>query len=356
MISGPTTSLRPSGIGRYVTVVFLSVWLVGWGMGEAFAISMLGMLFSSIAGVFPEHLPDWSADLVTSGGAAFAILFLLFWLTLWTIGGVAALTHLMRSLVGEDVIGVTASGFEVVRRAGPFRRRYAFDRAGIRRLRVRPHDKAVVADTAKGTRIVTTFGLAAERDEVTGWLSRHLGLAGADAGTGTPPATWEVRTEGEVASLRTVRSGARLTRSVIAWLLTAAIASAWYASLDGERSAGHVPALMLTLLLAAGAAVSTWGRRELIVRPGELLFRRRFAMWTGERVFRSARLELTHETDSDNDHHYKLIVVDAEGRRTVHSQVHDSGEVVDLAQWLAARTGFPLPAAERVSALSGRRA
>ena len=228
-------------------------------MGEVFAITMLGALFSSIAGAFPEHLPAWSADLVTTGGAAFALLFLLFWLTLWTVGGIAAVTQLMRSLVGEDVIGVTDSGLEVVRRAGPFRRRYAFDRSAIRRLRMRPHDKAVVADTAKGTRVITTFGLPAERDEVADWLSRHLGLSDAGAEAGTPPATWDVRTEGEVAYLRKVRPRARFTRSLISWLLTAGIASAWYVSLDAGTSDRNIPALVLTLLVAAGAAIEHLG-------------------------------------------------------------------------------------------------
>ena len=286
---------------------------------------------------------------------AFALLFLLFWLTFWTIGGIVALTQVMRSLAGEDVIVVTASGFELVRQAGPFRRRNAFDRSAIRRLRMRPHDKAVVADTANGTRVITTFGLPAERDEVADWLSRHLGLSDADAEAGTLPATWEVRTEAEVAYVRKVRPGARFTRSLIAWLLTAGIASAWYASLDAKTSGRNIPALVLTLLVAAGAALSTWGRRELLVRHGELMFCRSFAMWTTERAFRSARLELTHETDSDNDSHYKLIVTDAAGSQTVHSQVHDSGEVVDLAHWLAGRTGFPLTSAGKLHVLRGRR-
>jgi hypothetical protein len=78
-------------------------------------------------------------------------------------------------------------------------------------------------------------------------------------------------------------------------------------------------------------------------------------LWTSERAFRSARLELTHETDSDNDSHYKLVVIDAAGRRTIHSQVHDSGEVVDLAHWFAGRTGFRLTSAEKLYALVGRR-
>jgi hypothetical protein len=354
MNSGSTRSLRPSGIGRYVTAVFLSVWLVGWIVGEVFAITMLGAIFRSVAGAFSEHLPAWSADFVTSGGAAFGLLFLLFWLTLWTIGGIAALTHLMQSLVGEDVISLTDSGFQVVHRAGPFRRRYAFDRSAIRRLRMRSHDKAVVADTAQGTRVITTFGLPAERDEVAEWLSLHLGLSDAEAEAGTPPATWEVRTEGEVAYVRKVRPGARFTRSLISWLLTASIASAWYVSLD-ETSGRNIPALLLTLLLTFGAAMSTWARRELLVRHGELMFRFSFGVWTTERAFRNARLELTHETDSDNDSHYTLIVTDAAGRRTVHSQVHDSGEIADLARWLAGRTGFRLTSAEKVQRVRGRR-
>jgi hypothetical protein len=254
-----------------------------------------------------------------------------------------------------DVIGLTDSGFEIVHRAGPFRRRYAFDRSAIRRFRMRPHDKAVMVDTATGTRVITTFGLPIERDELADWLSRHLGLADAAAEAGTPPATWDVRTEGDVAYLRKVRPRARFTRSLIAWLLTAGIASAWYVSLDAETSDRNIPALVLTLLVAAGAAMSSWGRRELIVRHGELIVHRSFALWTSERAFRSARLELTHETDSDNDSHYKLVVIDAAGRRTIHSQVHDSGEVVDLAHWFAGRTGFRLTSAEKLYALVGRR-
>jgi hypothetical protein len=87
----------------------------------------------------------------------------------------------------------------------------------------------------------------------------------------------------------------------------------------------------------------------------EVLFRRSFARWTTERAFRSARLELAHETDSDNDSHYRLIVTDAAEPRTIHSQVHDSGEVVDLAHWLAGRTGFPLTSSEKLHMLRYKR-
>jgi hypothetical protein len=348
MISGTTTSLRPIGIGRFISAAFLSVWLVGWIVGEVFAIGMLASIASSLTGVFSERLPAWSADMVASGGIAFALLFLLFWLTFWTIGGIVAITHVARSLVGEDVIGLTESGFEIVRRAGPFARRFAFDRTSIRRLRLRSHDKAVVVDTPKGPRVITTFGMPSDRDALVEWLTTHLGLPPADPASAAPPATWDVQVEEDVIRLRKIRPGGRLTRAVIAWGLTAAIAYTWYASVDSDHSVGSIPALMLTVLLVIGAGIVTWGRREWIVRSGELTFRRSVAMWTAERTFRSARLEVIHETDSDNDSHYKVIVVDDAGRKTVHSQVHDSGEVVDLAQWLAQRTGFPLTSAERL--------
>ena len=79
-----------------------------------------------------------------SGGVVFAVFFLIVWLTFWTIGGLAALTHMLRSLAGEDVIALAGSGVDLMRRAGPFRKRYAFERADIRRVRIRPKDSAVV--------------------------------------------------------------------------------------------------------------------------------------------------------------------------------------------------------------------
>jgi hypothetical protein len=174
------------------------------------------------------------------------------------------------------------------------------------------------------------------------WLSRHLALPEA---AGAPPSTWEFRTEGEASYLRKIRPRDRYIRSAIAWGLTAVTAFAWYMSLDGERSTGSIPALILTTLLAFGSALSTWSRREWIVRPGELMFANRFVLWNSERTFRSAKLDVTHETDSDNDSHYNLVVTDADGKKTIHSQLHDPGEVIDLAHWMAARTGFRLTSA-----------
>jgi hypothetical protein len=55
-----------------------------------------------------------------------------------------------------------------------------------------------------------------------------------------------------------------------------------------------------------------------------------------------ARIEVAVSTDSDNDQHYTLQVVGADGKRKITSAIHDETDVVEIAQWLSARTGFPL--------------
>ena len=42
--------LRPSGIGRYFSAVFLAAWLTGWLIGELVALSFLVVLVRSVAG------------------------------------------------------------------------------------------------------------------------------------------------------------------------------------------------------------------------------------------------------------------------------------------------------------------
>lgn len=63
-------------------VLFLGFWLCGWLMGETFALKML------VSG---------RAGLVGS-------LFLLVWLAMWTLGGVAAWVAFLGALTGEETI------------------------------------------------------------------------------------------------------------------------------------------------------------------------------------------------------------------------------------------------------------
>src|SRR5262245_22345575 len=223
-------SLRPSGIGRYFVAALLLAWLVGWAAGEGAALLALGAILSAAAGLFREQMPEWISHPASTGAAVFVILFLAVWLTLWTIGGLAALTFFVRSLWGEDILALTPDGFELIRRGGPFRRRYHYDRGAIRRIRLRPQDKILVIDGATESRTVN-FGSPDERQEAAEWLTRSLTLPdeAAIAAAAMPPASWEITEDVGGTRLGKVRMRARFIRSAILWFVTALTASAWMA-------------------------------------------------------------------------------------------------------------------------------
>ena len=57
--------LRPSGIGRYFSAVFLAAWLTGWLIGELVALSFLVVLVRSVAGSvagLPWPMPGGGVD------------------------------------------------------------------------------------------------------------------------------------------------------------------------------------------------------------------------------------------------------------------------------------------------------
>src|SRR5262245_16789040 len=117
-------SLRPTGIGRYIVAALLLAWLAGWAAGEGFALFAAGGIVKKLVGAGRQQVTGlMEGDPASAGAVAFIVVFLTIWLTIWTIGGIAAMTHLVRLLWGEDTIALTESGFEVVRRGGPFSRR-----------------------------------------------------------------------------------------------------------------------------------------------------------------------------------------------------------------------------------------
>jgi hypothetical protein len=94
--------------------------------------------------------------------------------------------------------------------------------------------------------------------------------------------------------------------------------------------------------MAAGAMWITFSRRAWIVRDGQLVAHTRFLTWEREQQFNGGRLEVTVTTDSDNDEHYRLNVVNAQESRKIASEMNDEAAIVDLGRWLSARTGFQL--------------
>src|ERR1700761_4798606 len=93
---GPRYSLEPTSDGvrvvipaqrRWVAIIFLSAWLVGWFFGERSALlQLLGPAWSSVP-----------AKHVAPG-------FLTLWLIMWTIGGVVVATTILRQLAGREIL------------------------------------------------------------------------------------------------------------------------------------------------------------------------------------------------------------------------------------------------------------
>ena len=130
--SGLEARLKVAGLGRYIGAAFLSFWLAGWAAGEAFALWMLGAgAYSLFTGRSPlsHHQPSSVIFALAAGG------FLLFWLSLWTLGGIAAGHELLRLLFGRDQLVANQDGFQIVRSFGLFRSVKRFAREHIRRLR-----------------------------------------------------------------------------------------------------------------------------------------------------------------------------------------------------------------------------
>ena len=335
-------TLRASGIVRYVGALFLLIWLAGWTIGEAVGVALFVMVIASLARSAMSAPIPWAPDWGTAGVASFVLLFGLVWLLFWTVAGVAALTHLFRSIAGEDRIRLIPGSLELLRRAGPFHRTRTFDRASIRRVRLRRGDRVLVMDAAHGTEVLTELGAATERATICEWLKGHLGLAAGRAleAHEAPPVWHMTYNAADIVLTRPDRRTRRI-QAAIMWLVTGVVSLGWMA-VPGGFGGARGAALASTALLAAGAAWLTCGRSEWIVRGGRLTFRRCFAKWCRAETFDHARLEIETNTDSDGDDHFRLVVRDTDRHRTILKTMNDEAEVIDFGRWLASRTGFQL--------------
>ena len=294
-----TATLRPTGIGRYFSAAFLGIWLVGWAVGEVVVLwVLLTMIVVPVLRRGGADLPDMFQSWQAAGAPLAIFIFLLVWVTFWTIGGYAAITQFLRSLAGKDRIRLLPTGFELVRAAGPFKRTRLIDRDDVRRVRVRHHDHALVADTAFGTLLLTELGSIAERRAICDWL----------------------------------RSGLRLPADGFMAPYSAVAPPGWKTQPTEDGS----------VMLRRRAAWLRWLRSEWVVRHGLVTHRRRIGPWSSEHTYDHAQFAIEHTTDSDGDDLYRLILRSARGDRTIQSAINDDGEIVDCARWFASRTGFEL--------------
>jgi hypothetical protein len=117
---------------NYFSLFFLGFWLVGWAFGE---IMVGGIFLAGVVGFFfksPELLRIGGAGL--SGGG----LFMLAWLSIWTVGGGFALYTFFWQLAGKEIIEISYDSIKIQRAIFGFGRTKEYLAAYIKDFRVSP--------------------------------------------------------------------------------------------------------------------------------------------------------------------------------------------------------------------------
>lgn len=365
---GYLVRLKPHGVGRWFTVAFLTVWLCGWAAGEAFALWFLG---KGAAGLI-------SGEPLQNGGSpmplAFALAvgaFLLFWVTFWTIGGIAAWSEWLRLAWGEDRVLASGSGLRVTHARGPFRSSKEYTRDVIRGILLTPRHQALAIETARERIELSGLGTNLERMEALTALRSELAI-GEDAAMSAPgetsatlPKGWEetITPEGERALVPDSRN--RRAQARFVGVLAVAMTGAAVATLGAAvQSPGMIPGAIVTVLATAGLTWATmWlvrGRMEWKIGGGRVTLRRRFGS-TLRDEFEADRLEIVMTSDSDGDEWYSLDAVRGEtaaavtptsiveaatyrgkDRRRITSTMHDPSVPLRLGAWMSRAAGIPV--------------
>jgi len=349
--------LRPYGAGRYPTALFLMLWLCAWAAGEAFALWILG---KGMIALLTGSGMSTDGEPLELGPALLVGVFLLVWLTIWTIGGIAASATLLRLLWGVDSLVVDSGTLVLTRRHGPFRTTRAFERGEIHRVMLAGTGDKLMLETDRRSFELSDLGTTSERQEAASELVHELGLATKPAPrVPTLPPGWEdvLTPEGERALVpdRGIRRQQAWAASLAA-LLAATLALVFLLRVPG-KPAMLAPAgilAVMTLAIAAGALWLARGRWEWWIGSGRLTLRKRYGA-NVRAVFEARRLALETSSDSDGDRWYEVtaLAASAEGaaptpaqraqsRRRVARVMNDPFAMRQLAEWLAHASGLPL--------------
>lgn len=347
-IGATSFRFRPQGPGRFFVAAFLSFWLCGWLAGEIFALWVLWRLLTS--------------GLATGQWALPAVLFLLVWVGLWSVGGAVALRQVLGALWSEDRLVLGADG-SFVREAhrGPFRRRRALPRQEIRRFhvgQVGAWGGPLLAELSGRSLEITRLGSPRQRQEAADQLNRLLGLrplaedpADAPGQAQIPavpvlPAGWQELTPSFGSPLlvpeQALRRQQRLVMGVVNLVLWGLLAlllrggPAW----PGSWALG-IPLALLALAGGWGQLWLAFGRLEWRLEPRVLVLQRRFGQRL--RTLGEARaLELVERVDSDGDRSYRLQALrPPDPPLRVEDHATDPTPLRHLGAWLAARSHVP---------------
>lgn len=355
-------ALYPRGFGRLIDAVFMTAWFVIWVLGEIAALALIGVtIVSQFAAVFRLSLPPSFPTVNDPGVASGFLLFGTVFLTVWTVGGIAAGKHLIRNVAGQDRVWLTSEYLVVHRRAGLFRHTLRVPRHDIRRISMTDRDRELAVYSSRGMQTITTLGTSGERRDLRAALMQQLELPDAAAvrelEQQTVPPQWETRR----ADLGYIlyRPPARIHRQQVrtVWIVTALIGLGSLASVMRAVFNGAPPETLpslLTGLCVCGATLFTWSRKEWVVGAGRLALRRRFRSRFSETDFEDGILELTSTVDNDGDVYYALYISTPYGdRKKIASAVDEPCELYWLAKWLAAHTHFYLDTGNGTSVNTG---
>jgi len=355
---GLEVRLRPRGFGRWFSAAFLLVWLCGWLAGECFAI---WMLVGGARAFVSWALFDPAQTSQPMGMAVLAGLFLLLWLSFWTLGGYAAGREFLRLVSSEDRILVQQGTLVLRRRIGPFRSTHSVPRDEVAGLHAVAGKNRVIAETKGGAVELTMLARGAEIESLVAALQEELGLGAGDARDSLfLPQPWREVIDDEGRTALVSGEDQRRARGRFAWGLAAFVAAASIPVFTGARSnPDGLPAACMLGPLALALGWGAWRisrtRLEWRIDPGRLSLRRRSAR--GARgLFEAQSLEFVQTTDSDGDRWYTLYAVapgapptqvpprlsDLRLRRRVAREMDDPATPRRLGAWIARRSGLRL--------------
>lgn len=345
----PTTViLKPESPARWGQAVFLSFWLCGWAAGEAAVLAGVGWVaFKTFEAGFERTFHELGGR-----GLAVAIpigLFVLTWLALWTYGGYTAIRDLLRLLSGSDEIDVDSLEIRIRRRTGPWMRPTTIARADVDDLWIRRRDGAAIVRVNEREQVLTFMGSRAARQELVATIRSGWALDAPReerSQQATPPAYWVEETAHD-GTRRLLRSAdVRAKRVGCVAIPAVPLLVTFLVQLRSTFGQGTLVLGVFALAFGLLLAFVMLEREEWSARRG--LLRKRRKLWTIDRVreWRSGRLVLRREVDSNGDDVHTLALVDGSQRVTLRRGGLDYQEVDALGRWLAAHTGFAYEAPE----------
>jgi hypothetical protein len=350
--AGWEARLKIGGLGRFPGAAFLAVWLIGWVIGEGFA---LWILLLGAWALLTGRPPEPGRPLLTPAAALPVGLFLLFWLSFWTLGGVLAAREFLRLLFGRDRILARPDGLEVNQSCGLFRSREQWQRDELRRFYRKPSRGALCVETTRGTTELTRLGTLADRAELEQRLNAEFQLSAKPSLDGALPAGWCEISSPERDTVLVKDPAVRRKQAIVAWTVCALVSSV---ALYLVAASPKQPSLWaMALICAAFAGLIGWGavwlslgRAEWKFGERRLILQRRFGQDCTPQ-FEAVSLELEEDNSGDGGPSYPLTAVAAAARpswyrtgrhrRVIFSPSHDPTEARNLGRWLSQRCQMP---------------